>query len=471
MFVSWAAYQLRGRRLGDSMIAGIESEGAMGRDELFEGLPEQRAERSEGAGAPRLRQPQRDQIALRAVDLDSAIGAEHPARVIWAYCERLDLSALYDAIKAREGRPGHPPIDPRLMLALWLYATSQGVGSARALERLCETHDAYRWLCGEVSVNYHTLADFRVAHPELLDELLAQHVATLAASGVIEVATLAQDGLRVRASAGAGSFRREKSLRKILKQTRKLVARLKAELADDPDASNQRIAAAKQRAAAEREARVTAALKKLDELKAERARRAKTNRKQTAKQQEPRASTSDPEARVMKMADGGFRPAYNMQIACAPEQQIVVGVDVATTGSDRGLLRPMLDAVRRRFGWRVRRHLVDGGFTKNSDIEWAAQQGIAVHCPPTRSKHGSDPFVPRPDDGPGMAAWRRRMNSPAGKARYKRRPLVECINARLREWNLRQLTVRGKEKVRSVLLWGALANNILQGHRLAQAAA
>src|SRR5882724_4831237 len=122
-------------RLGDSMIADIESEAAMGRDELFDGLPEQRTERPEdGAGAPRLRQPERDQIALRAVDLDSAIGAEHPARVIWAYCERLDLSALYDAIKAREGRPGHPPIDPRLMLALWLYATSQGVGSARALE-------------------------------------------------------------------------------------------------------------------------------------------------------------------------------------------------------------------------------------------------------------------------------------------------------------------------------------------------
>ena len=162
------------------MIAGIESEAEMGRDELFEDLPEQRAERSEGgAGAPRLRQPERDQIALRAVDLDSAIGADHPARVIWAYCERADLTALHDAIKAREGRPGHPSIDPRLMMALWLYATSQGVGSARALERLCETHDAYRWLCGGVRVNYHSLWEFRTAHPELLEQLLVEHVASL----------------------------------------------------------------------------------------------------------------------------------------------------------------------------------------------------------------------------------------------------------------------------------------------------
>jgi len=443
----------------------------MGRDELFEGLPEQRAEKMEASGAPRLRQPERKQVALRAVDLDSAIGLDHPARVIWAYCEQADLRSLYDAIKAREGRPGHPPIDPRLMLALWLFATSQGVGSARALERLCEAHDAYRWLCGGVSVNYHTLADFRVGHGALMDELLAQHVATLAASGVIEVATLAQDGLRVRANAGAGSFRREKSLHKALKQARKLIARLKAELDEDPDASNRRIAAAQLRAAQEREGRVKAALDKLEELKAERERRAKTNRKKTAKQEEPRSSTSDPDARVMKMADGGFRPAYNLQIACAPEQQIVVGIDVVTTGSDRGCLRPMLEAVRRRFCWRVRRHLVDGGFNKNSDIEWAAQQGIAVHCPPVRSKHGRDPYAPRDDDGPGMTAWRRRMKSRIGKARYRRRSLVECINGRLREWDLIQMAVRGIEKVRKVLAMFALTNNILQAHRLAKASA
>ncbi len=434
---------------------------------LFEDLPRTAAP-ERAAGAPRLRQPARDQVELRAVDLDSLIGTEHPARVIWAYVARLELAPLYERIKAREGTPGHPPIDPRLLLALWLYATSAGVGSARALARLCGSHDAYRWLCGGVSVNYHTLADFRVAYPGLLDELLTRNVAALAAAGVIDLDSVAQDGLRVRAAAGAASFRRRKTLTKCLKQARRLVKRLAAEIEDDAGASERRIKAAKARAARERERRVARALEELDKVAARRSRRQKTNAKETAKQGKPRASTTDPEAGVMKMADGGFRPAYNAQIAGAVESQIVIAIDLAATGSDRGEMRPMLEQIAARYRRRPKRYLGDGGFTKNDDIEWAAGEGVAVHCPPIKSKHGSDPFAPRPGDGPGMAAWRRRMNSPAGKARYKRRVIVECINARWRGWNLHRFNVRGRDKARTVLLWFALANNILQGHRLAQ---
>ena len=147
----------------------------MAGEELFEGLAAQMAPQNNATarGAPRLRAPERDQIELRAVDIDSLIGQDHPVRVIWGYVEGLDLSVLEDRIRAREHTPGHPPISPRLLLALWLYATSEGVGSARALERLCESHDVYRWLCGGVSVNYHTLADFRVGCADLLDRLLA----------------------------------------------------------------------------------------------------------------------------------------------------------------------------------------------------------------------------------------------------------------------------------------------------------
>jgi len=446
----------------------------MGQEKLFEGLGDQRAPRAEAAsGAPRLREPVRDQIELRAVDLESLIGADHPVRVIWGYVERLDLSAIEDAIKVREGTPGHPAIAPRLLLALWLYATSQGVGSARALAKQCEGDDAYRWLCGGVSVNYHTLADFRVAHPALLDELLIGHVASLAAAGVVDLDVLGQDGIKVRASAGASSFRRRPSLRKALKKARRLVERLKRESDGDPDASNRRIKAAQERAAAEQVARIEDAFAKQAELEVERARRKKRNANQTKKQGEPRASTTDADARVMKMADGGFRPAYNLQIASAVEQQIVVAVDVETKGSDHGCLRPMLERIKARLRRWPRRYLADGGFLKNSDIEWAAQTAngaIKVYCPAPVSKHGTDPYLPRPDDGPGLAAWRRRMKSPTGKAIYKRRAIIECVNARGRRWNLRQLTVRGREKVLSVLLWFALANNILQGHRLAAAA-
>jgi transposase len=444
----------------------------MGRDGLFEELPEMAAPHgAESGGRPRLREPTRDQIELRAVDLDSLIGSDHPARIIWAYVERLDLSALEARIKAREGRPGHPPIAPRLLLALWLYATSQGVGSARALERLCESHDGFRWLVGGVSVNYHTLSDFRVAQGDLLDELLAQNVAALAAAGLIDLDTLAQDGIKVRAAAGTRSFHRRGKVEKQLKRARRVVAQLRRELDDDPDASNRRIKAARERAAREAEARAKAALDQLAELEAQRKRRQKTNAKETAKQGEPRASTTDPAARVMKMPDGGFRPAWNMQLASAVEQQIVVAVDVTASGSDRGLARPMLEAIARRFGRLPRRHLVDGGFTKGADIEWAAGEGVAIHCPPPRSKHNTDPFAPRPGDGPGIAAWRRRMRSPVGKGRYKRRAIAECINARARHWGLDRITVRGREKAHAVLLWFALANNILRGHRLASAAA
>jgi transposase len=447
-------------------------EGAMTGEGLFDELPEAVASKlKESVGRPRMREPVRDQLELRAVDLDSIIGTDHPARILWAYVERLDLSELEARIKAREGRPGHPPITPRLLLALWLYATSEGVGSGRALERLCESHDGYRWLAGGVSVNYHTLNDFRVAPPDLLDELLAKNVAALAAAGLVDLDTLAQDGIRVRAAAGAGSFRRRITLEKHLKRARRVVARLRRELDEDPEASNRRIKAARERAAREREARVAAALDRLGALEEERRRRTKTNAKQTAKQKQPRASTTDPEARVIKMPDGGFRPAWNMQIASAVEQQIVVAVEVTASGSDRGLVRSMLEAIGRRFGRLPRRHLADGGFTKGADIEWAAGEHVAVHCPPPRNKHKTDPFAPRPNDGPGVAAWRRRMRSPIGKARYKRRAIIECINARGRRWTLDRVTVRGRAKALSALRWFALANNILQGHRLARLAA
>jgi len=439
----------------------------MAREGLFEDLPEQAAPQEAGlVGRPRMREPVRDQLELRSVDVDSLIGEDHPARLFWVYVERLDLRVLEDAIKAREGHPGHPPVSPRLMLALWLYATSQGVGSARALDRLCASHDAYRWLCGGVSVNYHTLSDFRVDHGALVEELLIRHVTALAAAGLVNFATLMQDGVRIRASAGAASFRRRAKLEQLQAAARDAVEHLKGELDDDADASNRRIRAARSRAVRERAERLEVALKAQGEVEAQRKRREKTNANQTKRQKEPRTSTTDPQARVMKMPDGGFRPAWNVQVVSAGEEQIVIAVEPGAVGSDRGLMRPALEAARERLGRLPERHLADGGFMAAEDIEWAHDNGVEVHCPPTQSKHGRDPYLPRPKDGPGVRAWRERMASDEGKARYKRRAIAECIHARWRNWNLIRLTVRGAIKVKAVVLWHALANNILQGHRL-----
>ena len=442
----------------------------MAGDELFSELPDQpKLQVAEDTrGAPRMREPVRDQIELRAVDIDSLIGQDHLARLIWAYVVALDLSELDARIKAREHTPGHPPASPRLLLALWLYATSQGVGSARALARLCESHDAYRWLCGGVSVNHHQLSDFRVGCADLLDRLLAEHVAALTKAGLIDLAALAQDGVRVRASAGAASFRRAATLDRHLAMAQAVVEDLKREVEAGSDASNQRIEAARERAAREHSERIEAAQKALEEIKAQRQER-EEKRPNGKKPKEPRASTTDAEARVMKMADGGFRPAYNVQVASAAGEQIVVAVEVCNTGSDRGLMRPMLERLHAQNGRFPEHHLADGGFCSAQDIEWAYDKKIEAYCPPTQSKHGTDPYLPRRGDGAGVLAWRARMASEAGKARYKPRSICECIHARWRNWDLRQLTVRGMQKVRAVVLWYALTNNILQGHRLASA--
>lgn len=443
----------------------------MSGDGLFDDLPEVRKPGSGAAsGRPRFREPERDQIELRAVDLDSLLGVDHPARVIWSYVERLDLSALEAAVKAREGTPGHPPISVRLQLALWLYAAKDGVGSARALARLCESHDAYRWLCGGVSVNYHTLSDFRVGQGALLDRLLSENVAALLAAGVIDLRSLAQDGIRVRASAGAGSFRRRHRLKEHLAAARDLVARLKREVNDDPAASSRRAAAAKARAAREREARVEAALKTLDAVEEQRRQRRESTGKKEEKK-EPRASSTDPEARVMKMADGGFRPAYNVQVISTTGDPIVVDVEPVATGSDRGLLQPGLERLRSRLGRLPERYLADGGFAAADAIEWAHGQNVEVYCAPSNSKHGTDPYAPRPGDGPGVRAWRRRMASDAGQATYKERAISECIHAHWRNAKLWQFTVRGLAKVKAVMLFHALANNILHGERLMRLAA
>ncbi|ANW05188.1 transposase [Bradyrhizobium icense] len=409
----------------------------------------------------------REQIELRAVDIESLIGQEHPARVIWGYVEGLDLSELEDRVKARENTPGHPPPSPRLLLALWLYATSDGVGSARALARLCENHDVYRWLCGGVSMNYHTLSDFRVGCADLLDRLLSEHLAALSKAGLVDLEKLTQDGVRIRANAGTGSFRREATLDRQMAQAQAIVEELKREVDADPEASNRRIRAARERAARERSERVQAAQAALAEIKRKR-KQLDEKGGNGKKPKEPRASTTDPQARVMKMADAGFRPAYNVQVASAAGELIVVTVDVDNNGSDRGLMRPMLERTRSLLGCFPRRHLVDGGFCSAEDIEWAHGKGVDVYCPPTQSRSGIDPYLPRPGDSPGVLAWRARMASEDGKAQYRARTICECIHARWRNWDLRQLTVRGIDKVRAVVLWFALTNNILQGHRLAK---
>jgi transposase len=442
-------------------------------ESLFGELPELGASQPPESEAPaaRLRTAQRDQPELQVVDLDSLLSPDHPARAVWAFVSALDLSELLTAVKAREGEPGRPPADPRILMTLWLYATLEAVGSARALAQLCEAHVAYRWICGGVSMNHHTLADFRVAQVALLDRLLAQGVASLVSEGLVTLERLAQDGVRIRASAGSASYRGRERLESLLSEAQARVAQLKTELETNPAATTARQRAARERAAREQIERTQAALERMKELEAQRARREKTHKKDTEKQKEPKASTTDAEARVMKMADGGYRPAYNGQFASDPRTQVVVAVDLDTTGSDGGLMAPMQDQITATYGQTPRQYLVDGGFSKLDDIERAHAAGIEVFAPPPNNKHGTDPYAPRDDDKPGTAAWRKRMRSEEGKAVYRQRGMHECVNAHLRNCGVVRLLVRGQEKVRAVLLWFAVAHNLMRGLALRNAAA
>ena len=361
---------------------------------------------SEGPrGRPRLQRPDRDQVELRPTHLDALLPPDHRARLVWDFVMGLDLSPLHDRIRAVEGRPGRPPIDPAILVSLWLYATLEGVGSARALARLCEEHDAYRWLAGGVGVNHHTLADIRVEHEDLLQDLLTGSAAALMADGLVTMERVAQDGMRVRASAGAASFRRRDALDAALAEAETQVRALRTELDDDPAATSRRVAAARVRAARERAERVRRALDALPAVEAARKRNGKPPG-------EARTSTTDPDARVMKMADGGFRPAVNTQFATDTASQVIVGMEVGDVGSDHGLLGPMVRQLDRRYGRAPAEMLVDGGYVSLHEIEALAEShcGTTLYAPPTTPRdRARDPHLPLPDDHPSVAAWRVRM--------------------------------------------------------------
>jgi transposase len=447
---------------------------------LFGALPEQMSV-ARPKGAPRLRQAERRQVSLRPISREDLLPSDHRARFVWAFAERLDLSALYDAIKAVEGHPGHPPADPRLLLALWLYATVEGVGSARELDRLCREHIGFEWLCGGVGMNHTTLAEFRVAHGAVLERLLVDSFAAMLKTGHASLARVAQDGMRVRAAAGAASFRRLASLERCRAAATAEVARLRAELEADPGALSRRQAAARHRAAADRERRVAAALAVAGHLAEKRqADRCSHDADPPGPEDgsadagvakpppEPRVSTTDAEARVMKMPDGGFRPAFNLGFASDPRSGMIAAVTLDNAGSDKGQLRPMSERLAAVYGVRPGEHLVDGGFVTLAEIEALAAAGVVVFAPvPKPREAGRDPHRPRDRDGPGVAAWRQRMGSEAAKAVYKERAATaECANAQCRNRGLLRFLVRGLEKAKAVGLWHALAHNMICTGRL-----
>ncbi len=403
----------------------------------------------------RLRRVKRDQVTPVPARLEQLLPADHLARLIWEAVTRLDLTAFYDSIAVLEEGPGQAATDPQILVALWTYATSQAVASARELDRLCVEHLAYIWLCGGVSMNYHTLSDFRVKHRQALDDLMTQLLGRLCHAGLVEFEHVAQDGIRVRASAGAASFHRQATLEQCLAEARAWLATLDVPSASDTEDVTAREQAARERAARERVERLAAALAELPAAQAA---------KPAAERGEARVSSTDPEARVMKMPDGGFRPAYNVEFATDTAHLVITGVDVTNAGSDKAEMAPMLDQVQERCDRLPDDWLMDGGFVSRTAIEAGADKRVRILAPvPGPKDPDRDPALPLPTDSPALAEWRARMATPEAKATYQLRAATsECVNAQARSSHgLLQFRVRGLIKVLCVALWIALTHNLL----------
>jgi transposase len=479
---------------------------------------------------PRVKPVDRSQLVWRTVDVEHLVEEDHPARAIWAFVGQLDLQGLYQPIEAVEGVAGRTPWDPRLLASLWIYAYSRGIGSAREITRRCAFDPAFEWLCGMERINYHTLSDFRVAHGSALQELFVQALGALSAEGLVSLERVMHDGTKIKACAGADSFRREERLRAHLEAARQQVQAL----SDEADESPSRQKAAQQRAVRERQQRVAQALEQLDKI-----RQTKTDAKEKAA---ARASTSDPEARIMKQSDGGYAPSFNVQLSTEAAHKIIVGVGISQSASDYGELLGGVERVQQNLGRPPAQVVTDGGFTCRENIidlaakgvdfigspsqhdrqsagqmrrrgvagefypeafvydpqrdtyrcpagqplrhtgqeqrpgvvqhQYRTEPGICELCPfkakccPQNASKGRS--VTRAVEAPPVRQFLEKMESPSAKAIYRQRGAVaEFPNAWIKEkLGLRQFHLRGLAKALLEVLWTCLTYNIQQWIRL-----
>jgi len=395
----------------------------------------------------RSQEPVREQGVIRFEMPEDSLPADHRARSVWRVVDSLDLSAFTSGAKAVQGQQGRPVKSVRMLLTLWLYAISVGVGSAREIARLTKSDEAFRWIVGDLRVGHSGLSMFRVGHGAALEKLFTDVLGALLQKGLLSLDLVAQDGTRVRASASAPSFRREASLLACREQA---ALHLKAVLAeqDDPEAS---MAERQARLAAARsfQTRIEEAIATVSEL-------------QAAGNEKPRASTTDADAHVMKMGDGGYRPAYNVQMATAGSRlggpRTIVGILVTNVGTDMGSLTPMLAQIKQRTGQLPKVLLADAGHAKHSCIESAMRSGVDVLIPvPEAQQHSTKATSDE------VVAWRARMQTDEAKELYRARAsLCELPNAHLKaRQNLTQVLVRGLGKVTCIALLAGVAANVL----------
>jgi transposase len=469
---------------------------------------------------PLIRYVNRQQMSWRAVDVEQLISEDHPARAIWTLVGRLDLRRFYENIESSAEEGGRPAIDPQLLISLWVYAYSRGIGSAREIERRCEYDPAFQWLTGIEPVNYHTLADFRVEQGKELHQLFSDLLGVLSAERLITLEEVMQDGTKIQAQASGKTFRREKTLREHVERARLQVEALRDPLAEP--AVNRRQQAARERASREKRERLEQALVELEKLR--------ETKKTAEEKRETRTSTSDPEARVMKQAGGGFAPSYNAQISTDGKHGLIVAVDVTQAGNDCHQLAPAAEQIEQRCGRKPLRMVADAGYTSRENIQELAEKNIdfvgsladnAAKARTNQQRFAATQFVyeaeqdryicpagkpllyegrderggisylkykaaaedckncslraaccggnqkhsrsiVRSRESPVMNAFREKMATEQAQAVYRRRgPIAEFVHAWIKsKLGLRQFHVRGLKKVQMEMLWACLTYNL-----------
>jgi transposase len=414
----------------------------------------------------RINRADRSQSRFEVVDLETQLGEDHRARTVWDFVSGLDLGEFYNRIKSRGETAGRPATDPKILLALWLYATLEGIGSARALNQLCLRHMAYRWLCGGVEVNHNILSEFRVENGALLDRLLTQSLTALIATGLVTLEEAAIDGTKVRASASKDSLSGGGRLSRIAAAVEERIKGLKRELEADPEASQRRAKKRALDAAEERARRVEAAQAKLAELEAERAERQETHAGEEAQKSEAKASTTDSEARMMKFADGAMRLAYNVQVATSCG--FVIAVEPTDRRNDKGLAPMLVEQIKARCATVPGRLLADTGAMTQGDIASLAETypGMTIFTPPPKEKDDVTEETKRKrawrlrQQPTAVQDWRERMAGDEAKSIYARRKNTEHAHAHMKNRGFGTMLVRGLAKVRAVCLLHALAHNL-----------
>jgi transposase len=412
----------------------------------------------------RVREPRREgQEVVFRISEDS-LPPEHPARLLWEVLGRLDLSAFMAEVKSVQGAAGGPVRSRRMLLTLWLYAFVRGIVHAREIERrLSENDIGFRWIAGDLHVSHTLLSEFLTAHHEALVTLFTDVLGVLKTEELIFLPEhrVAQDGTRVHANAGSGSFRTRATLEDAREQAELHLKAILARMDDPPLRETQQ--QARERGAMDVLDRVKRAAKAVEQLREERLESRRKSRHTKPPSTEPKASTTDPEARIMKMSQGGFAPGYNVQLAVMGSPLggpiAIVGLQLTSLGTDKGSILPMCAQVEQRTEHRVDTILVDADHLTHEELREAQTQGRTVIAPVPEhwlnTKEKQDPAIER---------WTAQMQTEPMRYEYRtRKSLVERANAILKErFNLRQVPVRGLNKVLCVFLMAAVAVNLIQ---------